>query len=44
MNAELPPLKNGAHNSGNASTIDRVNPFKQCCDKYGVQLQEWEDT
>jgi len=24
MNAELPPLKNGEHNSENASTIDSV--------------------
>jgi len=24
MNAELPPFKNGEHNSENASTIDRV--------------------
>ena len=24
MNAELPPFKNGDHNSENASTVDRV--------------------
>jgi len=30
MNAELPPFKNGEHNSESASTIDRdITPLKQ---------------
>jgi len=39
MNAELPPFKNGDHNSENASTFDRdITLLNTCID---INMIEW---
>jgi len=40
MNAELPPFRNGKHNSENASTLTGHNPFNQPISNLKQQLVE----
>ena len=42
MNAEMPPFKNGEHNSESASTIDRVITPLKLLIEFPVPIQSFE--